>query len=124
MTFLFLYTEIADYFLACLHALSSKKDVEIHVVKWPVNKEAPFKFTFSEKIKWYEKDSFNKKELLELTKNISPDLIYCSGWIDKEYLFICKRFRNKIPVVAGFDNKWKGSLKQQLGAVLSSFIIR
>ena len=64
------------------------------------------------------------KRDLELAKKISPDLIYSSGWIDKGYLFTCKHFRNKIPVIVGFDNKWIGSFKQQIGAKLSKLTVQ
>ena len=69
MKFLFLYTEIADYFLACCEELS--KHGEVHVVRWPVNKEAPFQFQNQQNIKIYNrndykhtdtKSSANKKE--------------------------------------------------------------
>ncbi len=39
---LFLYTEIAPYFLACAYQLAKDHGLEVHVVRWPVNKEAPF----------------------------------------------------------------------------------
>ena len=42
MKFVFLYTEIAEYFLACCKELS--KHGQIHIIRWPINKEAPFQF--------------------------------------------------------------------------------
>ena len=41
---LFLYTEIANYFLACVKELHKSADVAI--VRWAVNEEAPFSFEF------------------------------------------------------------------------------
>ncbi len=124
MKILFLYTELAQYFLACVNALSKKTKAEIHIVKWQVNNEAPFQFSFSGNIKIYERKNFSEKSLIHLAENISPDIIYCSGWTDKEYLSVCKKFRNKIPVIVGFDNKWTGNLKQQLGAALNKITIQ
>lgn len=123
MKFLFLYTELAQYFLSCINVLCEKTDAEIHIVKWPVNKEAPFDFAFPEKVKIYDRDSFTEKSLLELAQLISPDVIYCSGWLDKDYLSVCKQFRNKIRIIVGFDNKWKGNFKQHVGAVFNQFTI-
>ena len=40
---LFLYTEIAGYTVACLNELR-KSEVEIFLIRWSVNKEAPFYF--------------------------------------------------------------------------------
>ena len=93
MKVLFLYMELAQYFLTCVDVLSKKPNAEIHIVKWPVNQEAPFDFSFPENIKIYERNSFNAKSLWELTQKISPDIIYCSGWVDKDYLSVCKNFR-------------------------------
>lgn len=122
MKILFLYTELAGYFISCLRELS-KKGVEIHIVHWPVNPEAPFVFSLPEGVKPYDRKKFNSRQLAELAKKISPDAIYCSGWIDKDYLKVCKDYRSRIPVIVGFDNKWKGTLKQKAGSLLSKILI-
>lgn len=120
----FLYTELATYFLACIEKLLQHPNVEAHIVYWPVNKEAPFNFSFSENSKIYNRSDFHSPEkLLELINNIQPSTIYCSGWIDKTYLKICKEYKKKIPVIVGFDNQWKGSLKQYFAVLISPFKI-
>ncbi len=121
MKFLFLYTEIAEYFLACCHELT--KHGEVHIVRWAVNKEAPFKFQFNEHIKIYNKENYNIKELQELVKTINPSIIICSGWIDRDYLKITKTYYGKIPTVMTCDTHWTGSLKQQIARVLSRFTL-
>src|ERR1051326_749738 len=123
MRFLFLYTELAQYFLSCLNALSKKANCEIHIVKWSVNKEAPFDFNFPANIKVYERENLGNHLLLQLAEKISPDVIYCSGWVDKDYLQVCKKFKNKIPVIVGVDNKWNGNIKQRLAAGLNKITI-
>lgn len=119
---LFLYTELAGYFLSCIEELL-KENVEAHIIRWPVNNEAPFNFNFSEKIKLYERADYSSEQLISLSKQISPDIIYCSGWIDKGYLNVCRKFKNKIPVIVGFDNQWKGSLKQYIASLIGRFTI-
>jgi glycosyltransferase involved in cell wall biosynthesis len=121
MTVLFLYTEIADYFIKCCETLS--KNNEVHIIRWPVNKEAPFVFSFSEKLKVYDKNKFNFIELEQLIKKIDPQIIICSGWIDKDYLKLTKPYYNKIPTVLTCDTHWTGSLKQHLATVLSRFFL-
>jgi hypothetical protein len=116
MTFLFLYTEIAEYFLACCNELT--KHGEVHVVRWPVNKEAPFQFQINEKIKLYTKTDYNAIQLKQLVDNIKPDVIICSGWIDKDYLKITKSYFKKIPTVMTCDTHWNGSFKQHLATVI------
>ena len=122
-TILFLYTEIAEYFLAGIQALSKTK-TEIHIVKWATNKEAPFKFREIKNVNFYERNDFSKKQLLKLSKNINPDIIIISGWIDKSYLKIASLFKNKIPTVLTLDNHWEGGLKQKIASLLSPFFLK
>jgi glycosyltransferase involved in cell wall biosynthesis len=121
MRVLFLYTELADYFLKCCEALS--KDAEIHIVRWPVNKEAPFKFTFPEGIQVYDKNDFTFSSLKEKVNNIDPDIIICSGWIDKEYLKLAGYFSKSKITVMTCDTQWNGSPRQYLAALLSRFML-
>ncbi|MFN8230629.1 MAG: glycosyltransferase [Bacteroidia bacterium] len=121
MKFLFLYTEIADYFLACCTELS--KYGEVHVIRWPVNKEAPFQFHQQNNIKIYNRNDYNLVQLKNLTQSINPTVIICSGWIDKDYLKVSKSFFKKIPTVLTCDTHWRGDLKQKLAVVLSKFTL-
>ncbi|HRG39479.1 MAG TPA: glycosyltransferase [Bacteroidia bacterium] len=120
----FLYSEIATYFLACVEKLAQYPAIEIHIVRWPVNKEAPFQFKLPPAIKIYNRTDYTNEKLEQLLAAIQPDIIYCSGWMDKGYLKLCKQYRLKIPVIVGFDNQWKGTLKQWLAVLLSPFKIR
>jgi len=118
----FLYTELASYFLACIQKLLVYPTIEIHIVRWPLNKEAPFAFSFPENVKIYDRFTYNTDQQLEvLVSSIAPSVIYVSGWMDKSYLKISKQYKNKIPVIVGFDNQWKGTLKQHIATLISPF---
>lgn len=121
---LFLYTELAGYFLSCVNALSQIGDFDIYVIRWKVNKEAPFEFSFSDKIKVVERESLKGDKLLNFVSDFAPDVIYCSGWIDKGYVDIAKKFNKQIPVIVGIDNQWVGSLRQQLATIVFRFKYR
>lgn len=121
MRFVFLYTEIAEYFLACCKELS--RHGEIHIIRWPVNKEAPFQFQFDEKLKLYSKSDYDFDGLKKLVETINPDVIICSGWIDKDYLKIAKPYFKKIPTIMSCDTHWTGSLKQRLATIISRFTL-
>jgi len=121
---LFLYSELAEYFVACIRHLEKNYDVEIHLVRWRVNSEAPFSFTIDESAKIYHRDDYNRQQLMKLAKSINPHLIYCSGWMDRDYLAVCKAFKEEIPIVVGLDNHWTGSLKQQLAKLINPFTFR
>ncbi len=123
MTVLFLYTEIADYFLASCKALL-KKGVAVHVVRWPVNKEAPFQFTYPEGMHIYERSDYSNEELITLSEKIRPDIIVCSGWVDKGYLTVCKKFNGKTTTVLALDNHWRGDWKQRIASIISPFFLR
>jgi len=119
----FLYTEPAGYFIACLNELVTRSNIEVHLVRWAVNKEAPFQFKFPDDVFLYNRNSYNSYQLAELIRTLSPDVICCSGWIDKDYTKICKLFRTEIPVIVIIDNQWKGTWKQRLAAFLSPFTV-
>jgi glycosyltransferase involved in cell wall biosynthesis len=120
MKIVFLYTELADYTLACCSELS--KTAEVHIVRWPVNKEAPFQFDYRG-LPVYNKNEFSPEGIMEKVKAIGPDKIVCSGWIDKDYLKIVKEFYGKIPTIMALDTHWRSDLKQRLACIISRFFI-
>jgi len=120
---LFLYSELADYFLSCIRKLVELHNVEVHVIHWPVNPEAPFKFLLPEGVTFYDRKQFNTQTLKQKVQEISPDFVYCSGWMDKDYLSAVQGKKNKIPVVIGLDTKWEGTVRQQLARILSPFTL-
>ena len=122
MKILFLYTELAGYFVSCINELSLLAE-EIHIVRWPVNKEAPFQFSFPENVFVYERDAYSGQTLLQLVRQINPDKIICCGWIDKGYLKVCRAYKGKIPTVMSMDNHWNASAKQQLMRLIAPLTI-
>ncbi|WDE98204.1 glycosyltransferase [Lentisphaera profundi] len=121
---LFLYTELADYFVNCLNLLAQDPELEIHLVFWPVKSEAPFQFSFNDKIQLYQRADYNKQTLHALSQEIAPQLLFCSGWRDKAYLSIAKHYRSSIPSISAMDNHWKGSLRQQIARVISPLTLK
>ncbi|MEM7040087.1 MAG: glycosyl transferase family 1, partial [Bacteroidota bacterium] len=109
MKVLVLYSELAGYFMACVRRYVEKYRAEAHVVRWPVNPEAPFKFEGEPGITYYERNDYDTKGLLDLAKKVDPDVIYISGWIDKPYLAVARHFfKAGKPVIAAFDTQWRG----------------
>lgn len=119
---LFLYTELAGYALACFDALV-KRGIEVHVVHFPVNSEAPFDLHRKEGVFFYERKRMNRHDIFDLAERISPTIIICSGWIDKDYVNVCRKFRHSAITVLAMDNKWSGSLKQHIASVAGKFTI-
>lgn len=121
MKVLVLYSEIAGYVLSSLRKLAEIDDV--HLVRWKVNDEAPFKFD-TDSLEVIVKDEFGPEELLEYAIKLDPDVIYVSGWIDKDYLKVAKEFKGSIPVILGMDTPWQGSWRQYVASWLAFRLIR
>ncbi len=122
---LFLYTELAPYFLACVERLVKDYEVEVHIVRWPVNKEAPFELKFPEHVHVYERDAYDELPLFRLVNGINPDIVFASGWVDKGYLKICRAMHKAgKPTVMCSDTAWRGSLRQWAAVSTSRFWLR
>ncbi len=120
----FLYTEIAPYFLACCNNLAENYEANIHIIRYPINNEAPFIITDDQKINLYNRKDYNLNSLVDLVKKFNPSIIICSGWIDKGYLSICKSYYKKIPTILTMDTHWRGDLKQLAGVLISPFFLK
>lgn len=124
MNILFLYTELADYFLACVSQLVKDHAVEVHIVRWPLKEEAPFAFRFPEGVQVYEREKLCKEGLYAIVERLQPAAIISSGWMDKDYVSVCKKYKGTIPILGSMDNHWHGTAKQHLARLVSPFTIR
>jgi glycosyltransferase involved in cell wall biosynthesis len=119
----FLYTELGGYTLACIKKLANT-GIDVHVVHFPVNKEAPFKLEATEGLHFYQNTEFSKEGLLQLVRSKAPALIICSGWVDKNYIYVCRQMRGYCKLTLAIDNQWRSTWKQRLGSLVArwSFI--
>ena len=88
------------------------------LVAYPKNSEAPFQFNFSDRITIVDRNSVDLAGLQDLVEKSNPQLLYCAGWIDKDYLKVVKQ-NPDIPSLLGFDNQWLGTPKQYLATLYS-----
>ena len=120
----FLYSELAGYFLACAEALGQHLEVaSVDIVHWPIHPEAPFHFTSTDHYTLHPKEKHNRESLKQLLAQINPTAIVCSGWMDSDYNAVAKSYQRRIPVVLTLDNWWTGSLKQRLAALTAPWFI-
>ncbi|WP_010262389.1 glycosyltransferase family 4 protein [Treponema primitia] len=120
---IYLYTEIQPYNIAIFHELLKRKNVAIHVFHWDKKILTPYIPPEIENVYYYKKSDFKTVNELFLTiKNLDPTIIYTSGWIDKDYMSVCRKTRKylSIPVVSGSDTYWRGG-KQWLNIIASPF---
>lgn len=115
---LFLYSELAPYVLSCLERLIADHGVEVHLVRWPVNPEAPFDLKFGPGIHLYERSELDDDNLLSHALAIDPQVVFASGWMDKGYLRVCRAMHGMgKPTVMCSDTAWRGDARQWLATV-------
>jgi glycosyltransferase involved in cell wall biosynthesis len=119
---LILYRELAGYFVECVNHLCDNFGVEADIVAYPVNADAPFLFSFSPKVKVYDRNKVDLAMLLKMTESGDYDLIFCGGWGDKDYIKAVAS-RKRANALLGFDNQWQGSPKQILASAYARFKI-
>ncbi len=124
MKVIVLYEELSGYFLACINCFAEKYNADVYIFRKEVNAEAPFQLFSYSRIHFFYQSEFSERKLSEKIKEIGPDAIICGGWSTKMYMNVCRKYRSKIPVVLGFDNKWNNSLRQNIASILSSFTIQ
>lgn len=118
MKVLFLYAEVMGYTVANFRELV-RKNAEITVVHWDHKKLTPYNIPPIDGVKVYPRSEMTVQDIFELTNSCDPDITYVSGWQDFGYLRVVRRLRKdgKV-VVAGFDDQWFGSMRQQIAAVI------
>lgn len=126
MQIVFLYTELAEYTLACFKELTKKKDVELTVIHYPINPEAPFAFDFRGIGTFRCINEFKSDlELQNFIEALQPSIVVSSGWANKWYVKVCRYLNKKgTTTVLTMDNHWIGSWKQRLLTILSPFTLK
>lgn len=125
MKILILYTRLSGYIASCLKELNSKPDVKCLVFAWPAQENAPFDprdFHGIECIK--NKDDYSLKELHDMALEFKPDAVLVSGWMDPDYVSICRLSKSKgVKVISGMDNQWQGSFRQWMALLAAPLYV-
>lgn len=116
--------KLSRYFFAGFQRLVTSFNVEVHVVRWPVHKDAPFVFKQIPGVHFYEREKLSGSRLAGLAETVCPDLIYCAGWRDWGYLDLCVRYRNRILIILGLDNQWTGAMRQKVMTLCGKGFLR
>lgn len=117
-----LYSELSGYMAACLKALKVRHNIELLVFRWPVAKEAPFQD--GNVLDWvdalYTKRDHRAEDILQIVKGFKPHGLLIPGWMDREYLSVAREMKKRgVPVIAGSDTPWEGTLRQWGGKILA-----
>ena len=125
MTILYLYSELMGYQLPVFREYVAGYNAKVHVVHWDHKKVSQYVPTSIEGVSYYKRSEYDKKALSALAEELKPDIVYVSGWMDKDYLQICHALKKKgIPIVAGCDAQWSGNLRQRLGRVYFKWFLK
>ncbi|MES2654753.1 MAG: glycosyltransferase family 4 protein [Bacteroidota bacterium] len=125
MKLLVLYAELMPYNMACFKSLVNNWEATIHVVRWDKKVLTPYQPENIDGVTYYNRSAFSLEQIKSLYNTIQPDAIFVSGWMDKDYLKICKIAKlNKVPVITSADSQWTGSIKQRLGAISAKFYFK
>jgi len=111
----FLYTELAGYIRECMEHLAAT-GAEVHVFAFPVNPEAPFDFdTAGALCRYLPRRDYDFAALRDEVRLIGPELVVCSGWIDPDYVALCRELRPDVRTVVALDNQYPNSLRGKIG---------
>ena len=123
MKILYLYSELMGYQIPIFKEYVNKHCASVDVVYWDKNKFTNYIPPKIEGVNFYKRSQFNYKNISDLTLNNNYSIIYISGWMDFDYLRIVFAERKKgIPVVTGFDDIWRRTIRQSFGAICFPFI--
>lgn len=125
MKILYLYTEVMGYNLPIFDQLVSHFSATVDVFHWNENKLTPFVPEVSEGVTFHQRSSYSVEEIISFATKLSPDVVYISGWQDKGYLRVAQKLKSlDVPIVAGLDSQWTGSLRQHIGAQLIRWVYK
>ncbi|MEY4110693.1 MAG: hypothetical protein RLZZ46_1048 [Bacteroidota bacterium] len=120
--FLVLYRELASYFVACLNDYCERYQVKAEVIAYPVNPDAPFKFSFSPYVVLHDRLKLSNEDIIEKARSGEFEAIFCGGWADKVYLEAVKKRQSAVALL-GFDNQWQGGLKQHMACIYARIFL-
>jgi len=121
-----LYSELAGYMVSCWKALHDLHGVELLVYYYEPSTEAPFEFGTLDWIRHrLPRREASESEMVHRLGEFNPDAVIMSGWMDNGYLRVARAMRRRgVPVIAGLDGQWEGTLRQHIGVVASPVLLR
>jgi len=120
-----LFSRLSGYMSKCLRVLRDRHDAELLVFRKAPTSEAPFEealFNWIDRL--HDRTEFSASQILEKTFQFAPEALFLAGWEYRDYLKVARSARGReIPVVAGSDAQWKGSIRQQIGRLIASWYL-
>jgi len=125
MRILYLYAELMGYQIPVFDSYVRHYGCEVHVVHWDQRKLTPYKPPPVNGVVYYPRSAYDRRQLVDLAAAIKPSIAYVSGWMDRDYLSVCRFLRRaEVPVASGFDDQWTGTLRQRAASFIPAAIRR
>jgi glycosyltransferase involved in cell wall biosynthesis len=123
MKLFILHSRLSGYMATCWRELVQSHNAEIMACIWPNQVDAPFDAdAFSGIGTLHDRRQETAESLLQKIEAFKPDAILTSGWMDKEYVNVCRSIKGGgIPIIAGCDTQWKGSLRQHVASFIAPY---
>lgn len=123
MSVLFLYSELSGHSNALIRRIADTSGSPVDVVYWDHKTEnsSAHRAVGGTRVRFHPRSTLNLASLVATIRHLSPRVVYVSGWMDRSYLEAIRlcRFTHqmKFVTIGGIDDKWKGSLRQHVGAL-------
>jgi glycosyltransferase involved in cell wall biosynthesis len=120
---LFLYSRLNGFVVSTAASLArSLPNSKVTIVYWDNAEEIGNKFSIDnqDSVILIKRSQHNYLSLKKMVTEISPELIYLSGWMDPEYIKTVENLRRKgqiFTTVCGIDDQWFGSIRQYIGSL-------
>jgi glycosyltransferase involved in cell wall biosynthesis len=123
MNIVVLYSELVGYTQGTLQAIIDlDPDANVDAIYWDKKKLSAYKLEAKEgsRLRYWPRSSYDRESLYQVLLEKRPEVIYVSGWMDKDYLYAIKKYKSRYStkVVAGIDDQWRGTLRQYIGVVV------
>lgn len=129
ISIVYLWAEIPGYVIGVLEELGQQTAGTIDVVYWDRNtvNSTRFEIRHSNMIRFHGRSKTSDKAILDILLDRKPSIIVVSGWMDKGYISVCKRYKciqPDVKIVVGIDGQWTGSLRQRVGQIYYALFYR
>jgi glycosyltransferase involved in cell wall biosynthesis len=121
---LFLCDEIMPYFEGLFYRLYQKFNCKITAIEITKRKRTVYEAGKQKYYQYFPKEGFKKfkREILKIAK---PDIVYVAGWINWDYLKVCRFYKkNGVPVLCGVDNTYSPSIKGFLKKLVLKYFLK
>lgn len=122
---LLLYSRYSAYVHASFMKFATAFNYKVHVVRFQADANAPFTFAEHKDIRFYNRNEYDYNKLIALIEEHQISIVLSTGWVDKDYLKVCRYVKGKGGLTIGLlDNQWMGTMKQQLLTKVANRVVR